>query len=274
MKRKSLLLLSLSTLLLTGCTAAKAPAEVPAAQESAPSTAEDALENTANTSDSEEENAVTETHLELAAMEDYSPFYTLRFQKIDGETGEPLLFEGSDEPEDQVAAVPTQVETDPSDNAWGMVCYFDGEENLRDTIAMYFWNRGGGDTVSITIDGLTYQVALPKTQPEEITLNQELKAAGESFTAATASLYPKALLLELSDISEELQLNGTIFLLKDSEGKEYSPTEVANDPDAQKMELLYVLEDGIPDGALSLSIGERADGASERTYQDYVLHLE
>lgn len=202
-----------------------------------------------------------ETHLELAELKDYTPFYVMSFQKIEGGTGERLLFEGNTEIADQKSMGPDNLEVEPQDAVWGLSYCFDGDENLADTVTLGFWNRGGTESIQVVLDGLTYHFAVPKVETKEIQIGEKMPET--QVVVEDACVYPNAVLLRLSGIDSTNWTN-YFYLIQALGGEEekFYPSSSAYEEEIGEMYLLFVFEEGTPKGRLTFRMGE--DGETTR----------
>lgn len=207
------------------------------------------------------EEAISDvTHLKVNEFSDYAPFYSISFQKIEGETGELLLFEGSTETDNQQLIIPVNLRVEPEEAVWELSYCFDGNDNLTDTVTLEFWNRGNAGSYMIEIDSLQYELKLPEVDSEMITLNQMIEPL--DITIKNVVKYSKALLFEL----EGVEKNEYMFLLSDENGNKIAPTRVAHTPEEDWIQLLYVFENPIGDESWSMNIKDLAnqsEGKSE-----------
>lgn len=224
---------------------------------------------------------LAETHLELVKFEDYTPYYCLSFQKIEGGTGNVLLFEGKTELEDQEVIEPINIEIEPYGSLWQLGWGFAGKENMADTVKIVFWNRGGASEVTVRIDGLEYRVAMPEITAKEIEVGQALKidAEGSEAIFEKAVIYPNALLIKMSEMDYENW--DTTIDLKDSraQSKRMGFTGFSYDAVLEEMELLFVFNNGFPDGfsnnEITLLVNECETGFAKDTIyheQSFILN--
>lgn len=219
-----------------------------------------------------------ETHLELVKFEDYAPYYCLSFQKIEGGTGNVLLFEGNTEVENQKTIGPDNIEVEPYESLWQLGWVFVGKENMADTVKIVFWNRGGAQEVTVRLDGLEYKVTIPEISAKEIKLGQAVKLDTEGSEAILekAVIYPNALLIKMSEMDNEHW--DTAIDLKDSKAKNgrMGWTGFRYDEDLKEMELLFVFYNGFPDGfydnEITLLVNECETGfAKDTIYHEHKI---
>lgn len=215
----------------------------------------------------EAEEVEEETHLRLTELKDCAPFYTLSFQKIEGGTGKQLLFEGNTELADQKTVGPDHIEVEPEAAVWELGYWFDGEENLADTVTLNFWNRGEAETIRVILDGLEYELSCPKMEPKEIQLEQKLDET--QIVIESAKVYPNALLLSLSGMDDK-NWEKPIFLFGEEKEEKIPPVRVAYEMEAEEMDLLFAFEDGIPQETFILRMKDR-DSKGEELFYDLAL---
>lgn len=214
-----------------------------------------------STRESTNEREVTpnnETHLRVSEFHDYAPFYSVSFQKIEGETGKYLSYEGSTETEDMRTITPDNVRIEPEEDIWELSYWFDGNLNLADTVTLQFWNRGNADSVMIEIDGLEYELTIPSAASKQVTLNQIVDPL--NITIKNVSVYSKALLFELEGVDK----NNYMFLLTDSNGSKTAPTRVAYNPEETCIQLLYVFENPIENKEWIMKIKDLSNESEEQ----------
>lgn len=211
-------------------------------------------------------------YLELVNLEDHSPYYSMSFHKVDGETGELLSFEGNVESDDQTTAGPDHLSITPSDSLVGLSYGFDGEENLADTVTLGFWNRGEEESVVITIDGLDYELTFPDVEARSVAVSDSISFDEFKVTIKELVIYPNSLIIKMSDVDiEEWE---RIFLVEAPEQSEelIPPMSSRYTEEAKTFELLYTFENGVPESNLILHI--MRDGSSEENqYYEYLLNL-
>lgn len=188
---------------------------------------------------SSEEPISDVTHLKVSEFKDYGPFYSISFQKIEGKTGNVLLFEGSAEDKDLGTIVPDNIRVEPEDAIWELSYWFDGDSNLEDTVTLEFWNRGNAGSFEIEIDELQYELKLPAAESEMVTLNQLVEPL--NITIKNVVKYSQALLFELEGV-EKIEY---VFLLTDENSGKIAPTRVAYTPEEDRLQLLYAFENPI-----------------------------
>lgn len=220
---------------------------------------EDADKSTVAESTSEREVTPNNaTHLQVSEFNDYAPFYSVSFQKIEGETGKYLSFEGSTETEDMRTITPDNVRIEPEEDIWELGYWFDGDSNLADTVTLQFWNRGNADSVVIEIDGSQYELTIPSADSKQVTLNQRVDPL--NITIKNVTLYSKALLFELEGVDK----NNYMFLISDSNGSKTAPTRVAYDPEAGHIQLLYVFENLIENEEWTMKIKDLSNESEDQ----------
>ena len=274
-KKVSFLISFIIVVFLTGCSAEKVNMEEKKEAQ------EEAQEQQQELINVQKEEIIAETHLKLVEFEDYTPYYCLSFQKIEGGTGNVLLFEGKTELEDQEAIEPINIEIEPYESLWQLGWGFAGKENMADTVKIVFWNRGGASEVTVRIDGLEYRVAMPEITAKEIEAGQALKidAEGSEAILENAVIYPNALLIKMSQMDHEHW--DTIIGLKDSrvQSKRVGFTGFSYDAVLEEMELLFVFNNGFPDGfsnnEITLLIRECKTGfPKDAVYHESKIKLE
>lgn len=199
-----------------------------------------------------------ETHLQVSEFHDYAPFYSVSFQKIEGETGKCLSFAGSTETEDLRTITPDNVRIEPEEDIWELGYWFDGNSNMDDTVTLQFWNRGSADSLMIEIDGLAYELTMPSADSKKVTLNQTV--APLNITIKNVTIYSKALLFELEGVDK----NSYMFLLADSNGSKRAPTRVAYNPEEASTQLLYVFETPIEGEEWIMKIKDLSDESEDQ----------
>ena len=227
------------------------------------------------------EELSAETHLELVLFEDYSLYYSMDFQKIEGGTGDVLTFEGNTELENQKRIESDNVEVESEESLWYLGYGFVGEKNIADTVKIMFWNKGGAEEVTVKLDGMEYKVELSKVMMKEKLLNQPIKMDSDGTEAILekAVIYPDALLLVISRADNEHW--DTIIDLKDSKAENGRKGWICSNYDEQskEAELLYVFHngfpDGFPDGKITLLVKECETGfAEDAVYYENAILLE
>lgn len=264
MKRIHVSFLILAVLLISGCTASDTMSE----QEE--KTEMEVSEGAEVEEEPENENIEPETHLELTDFENAAPYYTLRFQKIEGGTGKVIGFAYTPDPEDSsIITTPEHVEVIPSERLGLLTCSFSGDENPEDAVTLSFWNRGEEHTFRIVLDDLEYEISLPEETFEETELNQKLEKEGEQAMLEKAVVYPHTIRLELSGIDNAHWDCG--FWLVNAETQEIiSSPLIFYDEDLEELSLLCVFEDKIPDGELALRVSEKnKESVTGDAYHDY-----
>jgi len=183
-----------------------------------------------------------ETHLEMVEFYDYCPVYSFTVKKIEGSTGNELSFNSTQaliEPEGQI--VGSMTSHDPADPK---------------TLNFLFWNKTAVDSLKFTIDDLEYHFQMPKTENYEIELNKDIGYRDYTFTIKSATVYPKAIALQITDISNYKLFENNFILNIDDEG--YPPFEYWED-DLGRM-LLYVFgEDIDAEKVQSIDVGVISD---------------
>lgn len=199
------------------------------------------------------------THLKVIEFRDYAPFYSISFQKIEGETGNVLLFEGSTDGENSQIISPNNIRVEPEEDIWELGYWFDGNTNLDDTVTLQFWNRGNADSLMIEIDELQYELKLSTPESKMITLNQVVEPL--DITIQYVVKYSNALLFEL----EGKEIFNHLFLLTDANDSRKAPTRVAYNPDDEdKIQLLYVFETPIENDDWIMSIKNLSNQSKEQ----------
>ena len=198
------------------------------------------------------------THLKVSEFNDFSPFYSISFQKIEGETGNMLLFEGSTEEENPQTVVPNNIRVEPEEAIWELGYWFDGDSNLADTVTLEFWNRGNAGSFMIEIDDLQYELKLPAAESEMVTLNQIVELLDIKINYAIK--YSKALLFELEGV-EKIEY---VFLITDANGSKVAPTRVAYTPEEDSIQLLYVFETPIENEEWTMNIKDLSSQDEEQ----------
>ena len=183
-----------------------------------------------------------ETHLEMVEFYDYCPVYSFTVKKIEGSTGNELSFNSTQaliEPEGQI--VGSMTSHDPADPK---------------TLNFLFWNKTAVNSLKFTIDDLEYHFQMPKTENYEIELNKDIGYRDYTFTIKSATVYPKAIALQITDISNYKLFENNFILNIDDEG--YPPFEYWED-DLGRM-LLYVFgEDIDAEKVQSIDVGVISD---------------
>lgn len=275
MKKLPVIYVFLAALLLQGCAASKTPLGQKDTQKPVTSPAE-VVEVVEIPQEADENTDILktnpETHLELMVFKDQAPYYELDFQKIEGGTGNLLLFEENKDPQyPEITGGPKNVEAEPLDSLHGFGCVLNGEEDPADTLTMGFWNRGGAETVLVTLDGLEYEVSLPKPDVKECILNQKIDFEGIHAIIEKADIYPNAILLKLAEIDINHR-TGLCFLTWPQAKDILAPKGSAYEEEAGEEYLLYVFDEGIPqDLSFRIGVGTKP---SEQVYQDYLLNLD
>lgn len=184
-----------------------------------------------------------DTHLKLTELQDYSPVYELEFAKIKGGTDQQVGFDTNatvvPEPGKKIGAL-TQV-VDP---------------NNSNIVTLSFWNLGAENSVKFGIDGLEYNFEIPSTTSRKIELNKDITYKKYKALIQKATIYPKAISLQISNISDN-KLFEEIFFLKVN-GENYPPYDFYDN--GTERILLYVFENDLsPDKIQSLNIGSKDD---------------
>jgi len=183
-----------------------------------------------------------ETHLEMVEFYDYCPVYSFTVKKIEGSTGNELSFNSTQaliEPEGQI--VGSMTSHDPADPK---------------TLNFLFWNKTAVNSLKFTIDDLEYHFQMPKAENYEIELNKDIGYRDYTFTIKSATVYPKAIALQITDISNYKLFENNFILNIDDEG--YPPFEYWED-DLGRM-LLYVFgEDIDAEKVQSIDVGVISD---------------
>jgi len=183
-----------------------------------------------------------ETHLEMVDFYNYCPVYSFTVKKIEGSTGNELSFDSTlalIEPNDQIAGLMTSVNTaDPK------------------TLTFNFWNLTAVDSLKFTIDDLEYNFQMPKEENYEIELDKDISYKDYTFAIKSATVYPKAIALQITGISDYKLFENNFILNVD--GERYPPFEYWDD-DSGRM-LLYVFRNGIAvENVQSIDVGVASD---------------
>jgi|GEM_PF-1875166 len=183
-----------------------------------------------------------ETHLEMVDFYNYCPVYSFTVKKIEGSTGNELSFDSTlalIEPDDQIAGLMTSVNTaDPK------------------TLTFNFWNLTAVDSLKFTIDDLEYNFQMPKEENYEIELDKDISYKDYTFAIKSATVYPKAIALQITGISDYKLFENNFILNVD--GERYPPFEYWDD-DSGRM-LLYVFRNGIAvENVQSIDVGVASD---------------
>lgn len=269
MKRIHISFLLLSLLLISGCASSDATSEQ---EEKTEPEVSEVSESAEDEEEAQSENVEPETHLELTGLENYAPYYTLRFQKIEGGTGKVSGFAYTPDPEDpSIVTAPEHVEVIPSEKLGLLTCSFSGDENPEDEVTLSLWNRGEEENFQIVLDDLEYEVSLPEETSEETELNQKLENEGPQAMLDKAVVYPHTILLELSGIDSAHWDCGFWLVNADTQEIVSSPM-IFYDEDLEELSLLCVFEDEIPDVDLALRISEsHKESAADDAYHDYQI---
>lgn len=213
-----------------------------------------------------------ETHLEMVKFIDRAPYYLMSFQKIEGGTGKKLSFEGNTEIADQKTIGPDNLEVEPEDAVRDMWYYFDGDENLADTVTFSFWNYGDAESFQVILDGLTYQFAVPEVEARKIEIGKKL--TGTQVVVEYAYLYPKALMLRLSGI-DSTNWGNIFYLVRTVEGEEEKlfPGGTWYEEETGGIPLLFTFEDGVPKENLTFRMGEYTETGRKEDMIHYNLEL-
>ena len=247
MKRKHIMLLFVP-LLLYGCspTNSDSAANVTTLEEA--TTTEPSAETQPETMTSENRKELSnETHLEMVDFYDYCPVYSFTVKKIEGSTGNELSFDSTQaliEPEGQIGGLMTSVDTTIYDAA------------DPKTLSFLFWNKTAVDSLKFTIDDLEYNIQMPKAESYEIEINKDISYKDYTFTIKSATVYPKAIALQITGISNYKLFENNFILNVDDE--RYPPFEFWED-DLGRM-LLYAFEEDIAaEKVQSIDVGVISD---------------
>ena len=206
-------------------------------------TTEPSVETQPETITSESRKEVSnETHLEMVEFYDYCPAYSFTVKKIEGSTGNELSFDSTQaliEPDGQIAGLMTSV--DPADPK---------------TLTFDFWNLTAVDSLKFTIDDLEYNFQMPKAENYEVELNKDISYKDYTFAIKSAAVYPKAIALQITGISDYKLFENNFILNVD--GERYPPFEYWDDDSGRK--LLYVFRNGIAvENVQSIDVGVASD---------------
>lgn len=213
-----------------------------------------------------------ETHLEMVKFIDRAPYYLMSFQKIEGGTGQKLSFEGNTEIADQKTIGPDNLEVEPEDAVRDMWYYFDGDENLADTVTFSFWNYGDAESFQVILDGLTYQFAVPAVEAKKIEIGKKL--TGTQVVVEYAYLYPKALMLRLSGI-DSTNWGNIFYLVRTVEGEEEKLFSGGTwyEEKTGEMPLLFTFEGRAPKENLTFRMGKCTETGRKEDMIYYNLEL-
>ncbi len=228
------------TLITGGCSAPSSEAQPESAEATLSTQADQPSEEESRAQASSEQEAEipAETCLELVSAEDYAPVYQLTLKKIEGGTGNELNFET------------TELLVNPADSVGALTM---ADPVGSPSLSFSFWNLYGEEEITFAIDGLEYTFSVPKTEPEEVEVNQAIRCGDEEAVIQSVSLYPKAAALHFADISDEKLFENFIFLnVKD---EEYPPYDFCDEADGRT--LLFVFDEEITAEEIQgISIGE------------------
>lgn len=230
-------------LMLQGCSPAisetvEAHVETEVTSASVSESAKESESSTEETVESTEE-IPEEDHLELVEMGDYSPGYNLILKKIEGGTGNELNF------------TTAELTAEPEDGINGLFIRDPVDTNL---LSFSFWNVNGMEPITFTIDNLDYTFEIPQTEVRRLKVDQQIIFGDYSVVIKEADLYPKAIVLYLSDISNSDLFKNFIFLNVNSE--RFPPYSF--DVDDAGRRLLYTFEEEITVEEIeSIEIGNR-----------------
>lgn len=179
------------------------------------------------------------TCLELVDMNDYSPVYQIILRKIEGGTGKELIFDTPDlsaEPAEQIGAL---IVEDPG---------------FSERLSFSFWNLNSADRIKFVVDGLEYEFDVPETEKCQFDLEQAVNYEGYEAVIQSAVVYPRAIILKLTNIGDLKMFENRIFLNVDNH--QYPPYDFCEDADGRR--LLFVFEDEISaDEIRGIEIGEK-----------------
>ncbi len=148
-----------------------------------------------------------ETRLELVGLREAYPYFEMNFQLIDGQTGEAEIFSPNapDMPQPELKAALVS----------GYSSTVGSTEKAHDTVCLGFWSAGG-DEAEVTVNGVTCTVPLTTKEPrEEVTIGREVSVYGGTAVLETALVYPDAVVLNFSGLSEEAFGHTAFILAKD-----------------------------------------------------------
>ena len=250
MKKKKQILIFLSVVALCGCSQNK-----PVTSESSIAASNATLESqtVANaeqssqmvTTENNDDNILEETHLELTALDDYCPVYSFALKKIEGRTGKELDF------------TDPQLVLEPADQFAGFIQVIDPKDPK--TLTFSFWNVASNESVKVVYGDLEMDVPIPVTTGTEVTLNTKIEVNGEHTLLKTATIFPKALVLQLTDISSQKLFENSFFLLNNGELR--PPYEFYENADGRM--LVYVFKDGLnPESIQGITLGKDAEKIS------------
>lgn len=263
MKRRMCLLLLGCVCFMSACSSSTETAGK--ASDDSVETAEAETEVVQTDDSAEDSEEHEDIYLELDNFRDYSPEYYMSFHKIDPKTGDRVAFEDGAVSEDDTV---DDLEINPADGIEGLSYVYEDE----DTLSLEFWNRGEADTITITVDGLDYELALPEVEHETIAAAEAVSFDGYEVTVQEYEVYPNALIIKFSDVSEEEFER--LYLIEDPEqGEEMLAPSVSYDSDSGSMDLLFRFENGLSADNLSLKIQQDMT-AQDKEYFTYAINLE
>ncbi len=186
-----------------------------------------------------------ETRLELVSLREAYPYFEMDFQLIDGQTGEAEIFSPNapDMPQPELKAALVS----------GYSSTVGSTEKAHDTVCLGFWSAGG-DEAEVTVNGVTCTVPLTTKEPrEEVTIGREVSVYGGTAVLETALVYPDAVVLNFSGLSEEAFGHTAFILAKDrtqyGDGEYLSSYRGDNtyDPETGRYQCLFAFPGGMPE---------------------------
>ena len=186
-----------------------------------------------------------ETRLELVGLREAYPYFEMNFQLIDGQTGEAEIFSPNapDMPQPELKAALVS----------GYSSTVGSTEKAHDTVCLGFWSAGG-DEAEVTVNGVTCTVPLTTKEPrEEVTIGREVSVYGGTAVLETALVYPDAVVLNFSGLSEEAFGHTAFILAKDrtqyGDGEYLSSYRGDNtyDPETGRYQCLFAFPGGMPE---------------------------
>lgn len=242
MKKTCIVLLFVS-LMMQGCSyeTQKDTVSSVGSQEIISTTIEESLETE---EDKSETGVPKETSLELADIKDYAPVYYLTLKKIEGETGDELNFNT------------TELSAEPADSIGALMIE---DPNNSNTLSFSFWVLNNVNSIKFTIENLEYNFDIPKTEFHKFDINQTMHYGNYNAIIKSVEVYPKAVALHISNISDEKLFENSVFLKVNNEN--IPPYDFYDE--ATEKTLLFVFEEEITaEEIVSVEIGNGTDYAT------------